>query len=257
MTPLGEGGDQGEDRRVRPVLRPPGAVELEPGARSGGLRVLAGIGVAVEVGEDDRARGNAEGREMLDEAEAHRPVLGVDADRRAGAAVGLGGGREDRPLERLQAVVARAHLDRARADARARDVGREPLRQRGRALAPQRVVGAVVGVAVDARARDDVQAGRLRDRPQPFRIAAEVVRRPVDERARARRRDRARLRDRAADVRELLAGLERRHEEQMLVRVGRAQVGGLDVAEHGADDRGHLPSTLPAAAGLRNQRFHG
>ena len=41
---IGEVGDQRQDRRVGPVLRPARAVELEPGAHGRGLRVLAGVG---------------------------------------------------------------------------------------------------------------------------------------------------------------------------------------------------------------------
>jgi hypothetical protein len=50
-----------EDRRVGPVLRAPGTVELEPRAGYGGLGVLGRIGVAIEMGKNDRLRCDAEG----------------------------------------------------------------------------------------------------------------------------------------------------------------------------------------------------
>ena len=140
----GELGDQRQDRRVRPVLRPAGAVELQPRAGRGGLGVLAGVRVAVEVGEDDRRRRDAAAAQPLDDAEPHRPVLAVDADRGAGARVcARGRGCEHGLLERLQPVVARADLDQPRADARGR---RRPATKRSAsssAPAPaQRVVRA-------------------------------------------------------------------------------------------------------------------
>ena len=60
----------------------------------------AGIGVPVEMREHDPARGNAEPGQELEQLRAERPLLGVDADRRAGCGV-CGRSRLERPpLER-------------------------------------------------------------------------------------------------------------------------------------------------------------
>jgi hypothetical protein len=114
--------------------------------------VLARVGVAVKVGEDDAAGGDAEALEALDDLQPHRPALRVDADRRAGAGVRRGRGLERRRLERRQVVVARAHLD----DPAAREVGDEALRELMQLERAQRAFDAVVDLAVDARRGDDM-----------------------------------------------------------------------------------------------------
>ena len=139
-------------------------------------------------------------------------------------------------LERRQPVVARPDLDHARADAAARHVHREPVGDRLHALPAQRVVGQVVRVTMDAGRGDDVQAGRLGDRPQGAGVAAEPDRRPVDEGGRAGGRERPCLLDRPLDVGELLLRLDRRREEEMVVRVGWPQLSRRDVAADGTHD---------------------
>ena len=92
---LGEVGDQREDRRVGPVLRAAGAVELQRRAGRRRLGVLARVGVAVDVGEDDRRGGTPSAASRSTIAKAHRPVLRVDAHGCAGPRV-----RGRRGLER-------------------------------------------------------------------------------------------------------------------------------------------------------------
>ena len=135
MTSRGKGLDQREDRRVGPVLRPPGPVQLQPRARRCRLGMLAGIGVSVEVGEDDGLCRDSERAEELDEGEPHRPVLRVDADRRSGSGVRLGSCLDRRPLEGCERVVARADLDEPAANLGPGDVSGESRRPRVRTLA--------------------------------------------------------------------------------------------------------------------------
>ena len=94
----------------------------------------------------------------------------------------------------------------------------------------------VVGIAVQAGRGNDVQAGLTRDLGEAVQVAAEAERGPVDERAAARRDQRQGLLDRLVAIEELLAGLRRRVQEQVLVRVARPEIGGGDVPEDCADD---------------------
>ena len=199
VAPPGDVGDQLQEGRVGPVLRAAGAVVLEIGAGGRQLGVLARVGVAVDVGEDDRA----DARQELEDLGAVRAELGVDEDGRAGPPVRLGRRVEHAPLERAQAVVARADLDRARALA---DVGDEALDEVERAHG---VVRAVVRLAMDTGRRDDVEAGRARHGAQPLEVAAEADRRPVDVGRRAGSGERRDLLDRPVEVVELLSVQER------------------------------------------------
>ena len=147
-------------------VRPgPSSCSHAPGR--GRLRVLARVRVAVEVGEHDRARGDAERAEPLDEREPHRPVLGVHAERRARPPV-RGGARLERPrLERRHDVVARAELDHPAPDPVAGHVAGEPLREPVGRLGAQRVVRAVVRVAVQSRSP---RRRAARSRPRRARV---------------------------------------------------------------------------------------
>jgi hypothetical protein len=69
-----------------------------------------------------------------------------------------------------------------------------------------------------------------------FASGIEAERRPVDERTAARSDERQGLLDRLVGIEELLAGLRRRVQEQVLVCVARPEIGGGDVPEDCADD---------------------
>ena len=89
---------------------------------------------------------------------------------------------------------------------------------------------------MQAGSRDDVEAGRAGDALEPVEIASQADRCPVDEGAPAGCDERRCLGEREVDVGELVARLRRRDEEQVLVRVARAQGLRGDVAQDGADD---------------------
>jgi hypothetical protein len=207
--------------------------------------VLARIRVAVDVREDHRAGIDAVRGEPLHEGQPMGAVLGVDADRRTGARVRHRRGLEHRRLERRHPVVAGARLDEAGADRRAvhavEHLGGEAIGQRRGARGAQRVVRGVVRVAVGAGRGDDMQTRRARDLEQALRIAPEPERRPVHERAAARGGERARLLDRLAHVEEVLPRLDRRGEEEVLVRVARPELRRIDVAGDRPHDRHRYP----------------
>ena len=100
-------------RRVGEVLGAPGPVELQPCAGRRRLRVLARIGVAVDVREDDRSTVARRGRRAARRAEADR-AGSVWTQTARPARVRGRGRRERRRLERREPVVARARLDHAR-----------------------------------------------------------------------------------------------------------------------------------------------
>lgn len=77
--------------------------------------------------------------------------------------------------------------------------------------------------------------GPLADRGQAARVAAEADRRQVDHRVDAGRLDRGDLGDHGVEIDELVPGQRRRTQEQMLVRVDRAEPPGRDVAQHRCD----------------------
>ena len=76
--------DQVEQLTVGAVLDPPRRVVLEPHATAGQLSVQLGVGVAVEVGQDDAVGPHALAGEQVDDLGAAGPNLGVNQDRRAG-----------------------------------------------------------------------------------------------------------------------------------------------------------------------------
>jgi len=156
----------------------------------------------------------------------------VDADRRARLLVRGRCGGEGSLLEGRQEVVARAELDHPAA----REVRDEALRERVDVRGAERAVVLVVGVTVQARRSDHVQPRRLRDRDEPVEVPAETERRPLDERRRSRGDERPRLLGRRGDVVELLPRLQRRRQEEVLVRIAGAKLPGSDVAPDRADD---------------------
>ena len=93
-----------------------------------------------------------------------------------------------------------------------------------------------MGIAAEAGRGNDVQAGLARHLGEAVQVAAEAERRPVDERATACGDQRPGLFDGLVAVEKLLAGLRRRVQEQVLVRVARPEVGGGDVPQDCADD---------------------
>jgi hypothetical protein len=95
-----------------------------------------------------------------------------------------------------------------------------------------------VHVSVQACRRHDVETGRLGDDEQAVEVAADADRGPVDECAGARGAQRRGLLDRLRDVRELVAGLRRRDEEEMLVGIAGPELGRRDVAPDRPDDLG-------------------
>src|SRR6266536_2917263 len=71
-------------------------------------------------------------------------------------------------------------------------------------------------------------------------------------RSRSRGDERPRLLGRRRDVVELVSRLERRGQEEMLVRVARAQLVGADVAADRADDPGHVATRAESLRGRAN-----
>ena len=210
--------DQVEDLRVRPVLDPADPVVAEPGARGGELAMEAGIGVTVEMREHDPASGNAEPGQELEQLRAERPLLGVDADRRAGRCMRCGRSLERPPLERADPVVAGAGLDRAApiGELRREAVG-ELLDSAGEPIR-------IVGFTVKAGAGDDVEPGRARHGDESVEVAAETERRPLDERGGSGGSQRTDVLDRRVEVVQLLAGKQRRREEDVLVGGARPEL---------------------------------
>ena len=154
-------------------------------------------------------------------------------------------------LERREVVIAGSGLDDPAALSQVCD---EAFRASIDRLRPIGTVPRVVHVAVEAGRSDDVESGLPCDRGEGVDITAEAQRRPVDERASTCSDERLRLGDRLVEVEEPVARLRRRVQEKMLVCVARAEVGGVDVPEHRADDhasirpnRRHAVSTSASA----------
>ena len=107
--------------------------------------------------------------EELDEGEPHRPVLRVDADRRSRSGVRLGSRLDRRPLEGGERVVAAPTLtspQRISASTMSAVKSRRPrLRTRG-----GRVIGRVMGFAMEPGRGHNVEPGRLRNRSEPGQV---------------------------------------------------------------------------------------
>jgi hypothetical protein len=112
------------------------------------------LAIAVQVGKDHRVGRHPEAAEMLHNAQAHRAVLGVDAERYPGEPVGLSGGGEDLLLEGLEPVVAGTDLDDPGTHDGPFDVGDKTADEAVGRLDAQGVVRRVVGVAVHAGCGD-------------------------------------------------------------------------------------------------------
>ena len=138
-------------------------------------------------------------------------------------------------------MVARPDLDQPAA------IGELAGEERGKlvhggAAAPE-VVGIVL-VAVETGGRDDVQPARPRRLREAVEVAAEADRRPLRDGVGSRRAERACVVRGGLPVVELVTLQQRRHEEQMLVRVAPAELRGLHVAEHRPYPSAHMCSIL-------------
>jgi hypothetical protein len=165
------------------------------------------------------------------------------------AVVGLGGCGHRQPRVRVQAVELPGDLDepgphRARRAVRV-VVGPDALGQLGREQRGQPVryplhqAGRTVRGLVQAGGGDHVHAAGPRHPGQRVGPAVQPVRRPLHHRAAAERPERRQLGGRRVLVVQLRAGQQRRPEEQVVVGVADAHLGGCDVAQNGADHGCH------------------
>ena len=97
-----------------------------------------------------------------------------------------------------------------------------------------------MGFTVEAGAGDDVQSGRARHGGEPVEVAAEAERRPLDERGGSGGSQRPDVLDRRVEVVQLLAGKQRRREEDVLVRAARPELLRRDRPQHGV----HAPTSV-------------
>ncbi len=124
----------------------------------------------------------------------------VGRDREPGPAGGPGGGSVDPLLARRDPRLVRPDLadDPGPDPGLAHALGRladDLVGERFDGAAVDQRLGRVVGVAIPARAHDDVQPGRLRQPDEPARIPPDAGQREVEDRAAAGRPERRELLD--------------------------------------------------------------
>jgi hypothetical protein len=233
-----------------PLVQALHGVELHPRPAPGDRQVVVVVRHHVAVPHHHAGRVDALLGKQVELGVADRPAGGVGGDGQARTPVGAGRGPERPLLLGGDHAVAADLADDAGPDPldALLDVAQDEVRHRvGRQLVE---LGREVRAAVEARPSDDVQAGRLRHRPQRHRVAVQATGRDVDQRAAPRVGVPHQLGLREGWIIEqaVAAVLTREVDEDVLVRQGHAQLVGGHRPGHGHHGRAHTGILLQQSA---------
>ena len=222
--------------------------------------MVAAVDDLVDVAERDVLRGDAQVGQEPDLLERAGAGLAMRQDRRAGPAMGRRGGREYHAVARRRAAVTAGNLDHAgpmggpvddrpgvviSVDALG-DVGDEQVGQLLDCDPVAPVRWAVVPLVVEPGRGNDLDAGPARHLGELLDVPARVARHRVDDRPQPDRHRGLDLGRHPIDVAEIEVGVHLDRppavDDEMLVGVGDPELGRVDVAEDGSDER-HAPAS--------------
>ena len=195
MTCFDHTGDEVEQHAVRAVLDPPRGVVLEGDTTLGELDMQLQVRIPIEVREDDALGVDPLAAEQVHDRVSTGADLRVHEDRSPGFSMAHGCRHEPALLQKRDVLVRGPRFDHA-GTGRVERLGGQPVvrvhpfREVGEDALRQKLDGGfadpvsrwIVGVAMVARRRHDMNAGRLGHRAHLRRTAPKADGRDLDDR---------------------------------------------------------------------------